>query len=220
MSTLKPWAEGPFELIAHAEMHRLAGDDFDRRIALIGYDNAIEVAITTYLSLSPLQRQSRSYKKEDVDAWLLNYHTKIDFFLSEIARRSGNEEYDKATVAWYHDLRNDQYHGGRTAVPQAKELEGIRQVALWVFGTLFDVSDVAKEIADHMASTDDHPKRSIKHDKLIDRQFGIVEVAERIYYTSEVLHGVDPFAYGDVAAGLEQSDSSGDETEDQEGVAE
>jgi hypothetical protein len=49
--SLPPWANGPFELLVHAEGHLRNGDDFDRRIALISFDNAIEVAITTYLTL-------------------------------------------------------------------------------------------------------------------------------------------------------------------------
>jgi hypothetical protein len=43
MSKLKPWAAGPFELIRHADGHLKAGSDFDKRMALISYDNAIEV---------------------------------------------------------------------------------------------------------------------------------------------------------------------------------
>lgn len=39
------WVYGPFELLVHAELHYLAGKDFDRRMALISFDNAIEVAI-------------------------------------------------------------------------------------------------------------------------------------------------------------------------------
>jgi len=49
MSTLTPWALGPFEIILHAEMHYRDGDDLDRRIAIVGFDNAIELAIHTYL---------------------------------------------------------------------------------------------------------------------------------------------------------------------------
>ena len=40
---LKPWVCGPYELIRHAEGHRAATSDTDRRMALIGYDNAVEV---------------------------------------------------------------------------------------------------------------------------------------------------------------------------------
>jgi hypothetical protein len=52
---LKPWMHGPFELIRHADGHLREGDDTDRRIALIGFDNAIEVSIDVYV------RYIRSY---------------------------------------------------------------------------------------------------------------------------------------------------------------
>jgi hypothetical protein len=53
---LPPWAEGPFELIVHGEMHLRSGQEFDRRMALISFDNSIEVSIHTYLGLHPIQR--------------------------------------------------------------------------------------------------------------------------------------------------------------------
>ncbi len=78
-TTLQPWADGPFELLLHAEGHLPDGEDFDRRMALITFDNAIEVSITTYLSLKPIMRGNRSYATADVDQWTRNYHTKLDF---------------------------------------------------------------------------------------------------------------------------------------------
>ena len=44
---LKPWTYGPFEILLHAELHYRVGEDFDRRIAMVGFDNAIEVADTS-----------------------------------------------------------------------------------------------------------------------------------------------------------------------------
>lgn len=38
MRILKPWAYGPFEILLHAELHYRAGEDSDRRIAMIGFD--------------------------------------------------------------------------------------------------------------------------------------------------------------------------------------
>ena len=70
---LKPWAYGPFELLVHAELHLRGGEDFDRRIALISFDNAIEVAITAYLSLHPIQRRNHEYARAQVEKWLDNY---------------------------------------------------------------------------------------------------------------------------------------------------
>ena len=60
MSALKPWAKGPFELILHAEIHLRKGDDYDRRLALISFDNSIEVAISTYLSLSQISKSTEN----------------------------------------------------------------------------------------------------------------------------------------------------------------
>ncbi len=54
--SLDPWIYGPIELIQHAEGHLKANGDFDKRMALISYDNAIELTITTFLQLHPSQR--------------------------------------------------------------------------------------------------------------------------------------------------------------------
>ena len=64
MRQLKPWAYGPFEILMHAEMHYLSGEDLDRRISMIGFDNAIELAITTYLNLHPYNVGGKSTRKK------------------------------------------------------------------------------------------------------------------------------------------------------------
>ncbi|WP_372156945.1 hypothetical protein ACCP96_15415 [Xanthomonas campestris pv. fici] len=81
---LKPWAYGPFELLLNAELHYRVGEDFDRRIAMVGFDNAIEVAITTYLGLHPMQRGNREYEREEIQKWLRSYHSKVDFFFKTV----------------------------------------------------------------------------------------------------------------------------------------
>src|SRR5215208_3140738 len=105
MTALPPWALGPFELLVHAEGHLAAGDDFDRRIALISFDNAIEVCIATYLTLSPIQRGGRSYARAEVDRWLGNYHAKLDFLEIEIAGRGLSWTVEKSHIVWCHDHR-------------------------------------------------------------------------------------------------------------------
>src|ERR1051326_246445 len=140
MSQLPPWADGPFELIVHAELHRLDGDDFGRRIALVGFDNALEVAISTYLQLHPIQRQNRDYKKEDVQKWLKHYHSKLDFFFEEINVRGLTTSFEKSVCIWCHEVRNGQYHAGGPTMPRERELLEIRKAALEIFSVLFDVS--------------------------------------------------------------------------------
>lgn len=206
MSTLKPWAYGPFELIVHAEMHRRAGADFDRRIALISFDNAIEVAITTYLSLHPIQRGNRQYQKIDIEKWLDNYHTKVDFFLDEASKRGINIVCPKDEIVWFHDVRNGQYHGGSATIPQELELQGIRKVACWVFSTLFDIPDIDRIIESYIAekTNSNLPQRIEKYDRLIDAEYDVIQVGDQLYYASEVLFLVDPVNYSEVGKELLQ----------------
>ncbi|MFN7430694.1 MAG: hypothetical protein ACK54T_00945 [bacterium] len=209
MSALTPWALGPFELLVHAEMHFRDGDDFDRRIAIVGFDNAIEVAIHTYLNLHPCQRGDQEYKKDEVEKWLGNFHTKVEFFIGEVTKRGLTVECDKAKFVWYHEVRNGQYHVGGATIPQSRELEGIRKAAFWVFSTLFGVADVEPLIDSHIKrESDDLPKRSEEHDRLIDEEFGVVNVAGRRMYTSEIVHGVDPILYSELAADLNKRDAA------------
>ena len=148
---LKPWATRPFELIVHGEVHFRKGSDYDRRLALVSFDNAVEVAVTTYLTLKPIQRSGREYAKKDVEAWLRNYHTKLDFFLGENGKRGLPEHQSKDVIAWYHDQRNEQYHGGSSGVPEQATLDGIRQSSLWVFSVLFEVANVEEILKEEMA---------------------------------------------------------------------
>jgi hypothetical protein len=210
MSALPPWALGPFELIVHAEMHYRNGEDFDRRIAIVGYDNAIEMAIHTYLSLHPIQRQNRAYPKADVERWVENYHTKLDFLAAELANRALPVVCEKAELVWYHDVRNGQYHVGGATIPQGRELQGIRKAALWVFGVLFDIADVDALLEQHLTegSGDRLPERNSEHDRLIDEEFGTVHLAGRICYTSELLHAYDAVAYSELASEIRDRDAS------------
>lgn len=205
MSTLTPWSYGPFELLLHAEMHLRNGDDFDRRIAMISFDNAIEVAVTTYLSLHPLQRQNRTYNNQDVEQWLQNYHTRLDFLEAEVTARGLAMPCSRADIVWYHDVRNGQYHGKGASIPQARDCTGIRNAALWIFSTLFDVSDLENLLEENVAeATDLLPEKDTVSDRLIDEEFGMVELAGDSRYTSELLYAFDAIAYSELAKVLKE----------------
>lgn len=139
---IKPWAKKAFELIFHAEHHWRRGMDYDKRLALISFDNSIEVSISIYLSLHPVQRNNTQYSKEDVEKWLKNYHTKLDFLEIELARRKLPAHRDKAHIVWLHEQRNELYHGSSGGVPEITTIEEIRFVALWVYSVLFDDADI------------------------------------------------------------------------------
>ena len=204
MNSLPPWANGPFELIVHAESHLRIADDFDRRIALISFDNAIEVAISTYLTLHPTQRGGRSYSSNDIEQWMKNYHAKLDFFEQEIARRNIGWLVEKSHIVWAHDHRNEQYHGGQKGVPELSTLQIARTAALWIFSVLFDVSD-AKAVLEQALlakAPPSTPSKEKRFDLAIDKEYGIIAVGEQNYYASELLFSVDAAAYRDLGGKL------------------
>jgi hypothetical protein len=217
MNPLPPWANGPFELLVHAEGHLINGGDFDRRIALISFDNAIEVAIMTYLTLNPIQRGNRSYPKEDVAIWLTNYHAKLDFLDHELGTRGLSWEVDRGHIVWAHDHRNEQYHGGNKGTPEKHVLALIRKAALWIFGVLFDVADSEQRLARGIAASapPSPPQRDKSFDRVIDREFGMVDVADQTFYASELLFSVDNTAYRELGARLCDTQHNGDPKEKQ-----
>jgi len=138
---LEPWIYSLLELMKHAEEHRQANGEFDKRIALIGYDNAIEVSISTYLQLHPTQRAGASYPNELVNKWLANYHSLLDFFFDEFMKTLGQKPpIAKQNVIYYHKLRNDLYHEGKSLVPAERDIKDARKAAFYIFSTLFKVN--------------------------------------------------------------------------------
>jgi hypothetical protein len=209
---LTPWAEGPFELLLHGELHFRAGEDFDRRMALISFDNAIEVAITTYLTLNPIQRQNRTYPKAQAEQWNYNFHTKLDFWECECSTREVTVLVEKSYLVWYHDLRNRQYHEGSPSTPNLADLKGLREAALWIFSVLYDVPDVERILEERVAAltaVPDKPARDAEHDKLIDNTYGLIEFGDQLYYASDLLHAYDPIAHRELAIELAARDRSG-----------
>ncbi|MCA8412834.1 MAG: hypothetical protein QJR04_20580 [Burkholderia multivorans] len=138
IETLKPWAQTPFELLRHAEEHLRSGTDFDRRIAMVGFDNSIEVSVITYLSLNPIQRGNRPFAREAVANWNRNFHTKLEFLEAHAQDLGVPMEVERAWLVFYHELRNDLYHAGNGLVPAEEHLRGIRRGAIWAFSLLFE----------------------------------------------------------------------------------
>lgn len=206
MKPLSPWAKGPFELLIHAEGHLISGDDFDRRIAPISFDNAVEVAITTYLTLKPIQRSGRDYQRADVEKWLKNYHTRLDFLQEELDARKLSWTVDRGHIVWCHDCRNEQYHGGQKGTPEMDVLNLIREAALWIFSILYEVSDTDQRLVWEIESrSSSQPERDEKYDEAIDGAFDAVIIGEQIYDASEVLFAVDEPAYRAVGAELREA---------------
>lgn len=210
MNSLPPWANEPFELMVHAETHLQMGDDFDRRISLISFDNAIEVAIATYLALHPVQRGGRTYAVNDVKKWTENYHTKLEFFGTELVRRNLSWVVEKPYIIWVHDQRNVQYHGSRKGTPGIDVLTIARDAALWIFSVLFDTQDTetALEKAVRDKAPDPPPNREKHFDIVIDELYGEFDIGDYSYSASDILFATDYSAYRDLCVKLKDDANS------------
>lgn len=206
---LKPWAKASFELIVHAELHLRDGGDFDRRMAHIGFDNSIDVAIMTYLNLNPIQRNGKSYKREDVLRWMSNYHTKLEFLQDEAEEREWVLRIPNDEVAYYHGIRNEQYHTGGHGIPEFDDLSALRVAALDTFAMLFGILDVEQVLEEclqeRLLTVDGGPIRSVTVDKLLDMDDDPVLIAGQPYAVSEALFATDPKAYATMIAAVTES---------------
>lgn len=212
---LKPWARAAFELIVHAELHLRDGGDFDRRMAHIGFDNAIEVAITVHLGLNPIQRQKKSYSRTDVDRWMTNYHTKLEFLEQEARSCGWKLKVPNDEVVFYHDIRNSQYHAGGPGVPESDHLYSLRTAALDTFALLFGVNDVEsileESIQQRLTTKETRPPKNSTVDKILDMENEPVLIAGQPYAVSEALYATDPKAYEAIAAVIQESRNCLDE---------
>jgi hypothetical protein len=202
LRTVKPWVRAPFEVLLHAEMHYQQDEDFDRRIAMIGFDNAIEFAIATYLNLKPIHRGGKSYPNEKVQTWLAKYESRITFFSEECCNRGVVMVAELEEVIWVHNLRNEQYHGGGPSYPGKKDLDAARAFALQVFSVLFDEPDIEGLLSSHQPGSSDLPPRAEEDDKIIDDTHGLIDLCGQKEYSSDVLYSYDPVRYRNVALGL------------------
>jgi hypothetical protein len=138
-STLPPWTRGPFELIRHADGHMKDAGDTDRRIALIGFDNAIEVCIDVFLNLHPRVRKGYEIKNEEKNRALQNYYSKVEYLDNYVQAQKLDLKIPFEAIVWYHQLRNELYHSGNGMVPEMYVIEGARSAAVAVFKALFDI---------------------------------------------------------------------------------
>lgn len=201
---LEIWHTVPLQMLAHAEQHFREDTDFGRRIALISFDNSVEISITTYLNLNPIQRSGREYPNEKVKDWLDNYHTQLEFLENECDAREKDMEVDRAAFVMYHELRNGQYHEAPRSVPAYDDLKGIRLAAYWVFGFLFEIEKPQEKIDAHISDSGGMtaPARNTKFDIQFN-ELGPIEIGPYTYTASDVLYAVDPAAYAEELRGWE-----------------
>jgi len=138
MKPLKIWVAGPKELLDHAFDHLSKRQPFDFRIAMISVDNAVELAIKTYLTLPKRARGTDGPSLKKFQEASSSFSDLLDL-LEEFAgtKLTG---IDLADVEVYHRLRNTLYHDGNGVTVDPEYVDGYLQIARVLLNNLLGVS--------------------------------------------------------------------------------
>ena len=131
-----PWTDGPRELIQHAVDHLELGGDFDKRLAMISVDNAVELMIKTYLGLPKRARGTDGPGRKELEGASESFPGLLDLLQKYAATKITGLSLDD--VEWYHRLRNQLYHSGNGLTVEISKVETYLQLAISLFESLFE----------------------------------------------------------------------------------
>jgi hypothetical protein len=142
---VKPWAEGPLELLKHAAQHLSLGSEFDNRIAMISIDNSVELMIRTYLNLpSRITRIKGPSRKE-----LSEVSQSFPLLLDAIERFAPDKivGIELGDIEYYHRIRNQLYHDGNGVTVSKERVQAYSEIGKGLFLGLFgtEIEDSLEE---------------------------------------------------------------------------
>jgi hypothetical protein len=117
----------------------------NRRLALIAIDNAVELAIKTFLSL-PRRVTGLTISRKRLDEVFDSFPALLDT-LEEVAADKVKGA-DLAAVEWYHRLRNQLYHQGYGLSVERDKVEVYAELANVLFKNLFGTPALESRAAD------------------------------------------------------------------------
>jgi hypothetical protein len=132
---MKPWMEGPSELLEHAIDHLSHGSAFDLRIALISIDSAVELTIKTFLGLPRRVRGTPGPWRRRLQEASNSFPDLIDLLEEHAPEKIDGIELGE--IEWYHRLRNTMYHDGNGITVPKEQVDGYLQIARLLVQGLF-----------------------------------------------------------------------------------
>lgn len=130
----KPWVSGPAEVLEHGLQHLEADTDLDRRLALIAVDNAVELAIKTYLTLPRRVVGSPGLSRKDQAQLEDGFPTMLDALEQHAGTLLVGVQLDE--IEFYHRLRNQLYHGGTGLTVEREKVAMYADLARVLFRNL------------------------------------------------------------------------------------
>lgn len=133
-----PWTDGPRELLQHAVDHLAQGGDFDRRIAMVSIDNAVELSVKTYLGLPKRARTGSGPGRKELEEASESFPALLDLLQKYSSDRLVGVSLDD--IEWYHRIRNQLYHSGNGITVEKSKVETYLELASSLFESLFECS--------------------------------------------------------------------------------
>ncbi len=134
----KPWTAGPKELLEHAFEHLAKGNPFDFRIAMISIDNAVELAIKTYLGLPERIRGSKGPSQKRLQEAVSSFPSLLDLLEEFAIGRLSS--LDLGDIEVYHRLRNTLYHDGNGITVDPEHVDSYLQIAKVLLNNLLGIA--------------------------------------------------------------------------------
>ncbi len=131
-----PWSEGPKELLQHAVDHLSQDGDFDRRIAMISIDNAVELMIKTYLGLPKRKTRGRRPSRKELEDSSNSFPSLLDLIEKYADEKLTGVSLDE--IEWYHRIRNQLYHSGNGITVEVARVQTYLSLSKTLFQNLFE----------------------------------------------------------------------------------
>lgn len=131
------WASGAIELLNHADTHIGHDTAFDRRIAFISIDNAVETMIRVFLSLPSSKSDVIVNHKERAEVEN-SFPKMLTLLWNKASKRVTG--LDAGDVEHYHRIRNKLYHDGTGLSVDDQYIRAYRRIAAILLEQLFGIT--------------------------------------------------------------------------------
>ena len=130
----QPWVTGPSEILQHGLSLLKKDSDSNRRLAMISIDNAVELAIKTYLSL-PRRITGINLSRKEYQEISESFPQLLDAMEKHVSEKLGG--IDLGEIEWFHRLRNQLYHQGNGLTVDKDKVKIYAELAKLLFRNLF-----------------------------------------------------------------------------------
>ncbi|WP_296150566.1 hypothetical protein [uncultured Flavobacterium sp.] len=134
----RTWTSGSIELLRHANDHIQLDTAFDKRIAFISIDNAVEIMIKTFLSLPKHFFGNERPSRKELD----DCNNSFSNYLILLIKYATNKlvGIELGDIEHYHRIRNTLYHDGTGLAVDQEYLSAYNTLANLLLKRLFDVN--------------------------------------------------------------------------------